>query len=147
MRSTRSLPVRERLPRILERAFYRWEAKGQPLLDDEPPQADAALLASANRALCEQVEGLREEIDRRGTDFARLTRERDEARAEVERLRNERISLAGTDLGERALVVRWLRRTAEHPNDPTDNAHLLADAIERGEHLDAAPELPEVVDG
>jgi hypothetical protein len=104
-------------------AWDRWYDAGCPLLDDgdlpvdetpEPPPADAALLALANRALGEQLEEARAEVERltpgalhhvaghahgvvdgecplceqtEDVDLEcqidRLTRERDEARAEL----------------------------------------------------------------
>jgi hypothetical protein len=106
----------------------RWTDAGCPLLDDEPPQAvayhgpevlaalsadldeppkaDAALLAVQNQVLCGVAEGLRAELEKLREEYffdmdapsmqtadkyrrraEEVERERDEARAEVERLR------------------------------------------------------------
>jgi hypothetical protein len=72
-----------------------WSRAGCPLLDDgdlpvdvdpEPPPADPRLLAMANRALGEQLAQEQEVCRVLSATAADAIRERDEARAEVERL-------------------------------------------------------------
>jgi hypothetical protein len=129
-----TLAYSDHLCGVQRRAEDAWAAEGCPLLDDgdlpvdetpEPPPADAALLAMANRALGEQLDEARAEVERlrsqlRGVGVEEYLAAKAEVwrlREEVERLRNNEVALIDAHNDR----VAWLSAEVERLRDERDD--------------------------